>query len=217
MTSGFHAGIYLYDVFNVKSHCQHLVMRQMPKTWDDTLDSHRRAVRQTVMEAALALATERGFQKVSMSEVAARAGITRATLYKYFGDVDAIFQEWHRSTLHDHLARVVEIAGGEGDPTAKLSEILEIYALTVFRHHGTRFASVLHRHDHVQRAEADLLDMIENLVSAGARAGVFRKDIPPEELARFCHSSLSSAYMLADERAVRRAVGLLRDALTPQQ
>lgn len=192
-------------------------MRQMPKTWDDTLEGHRRAVRQAVMETALALATERGFQKVSMSDVAARAGITRATLYKYFGDVDAIFQEWHRSMLHDHLARVIEIADGSGDPADKLSEILETYALTVFRHHGTRFASMLHRQDHAQRAENDLLNVIENLVRLGAQSGLFRKDIPPEELARFCHSSLSSAYMLADERAVRRAAGLLRDALISTQ
>jgi AcrR family transcriptional regulator len=188
-------------------------MRRMPKTWDDTLEGHRQAVRQAVMDAALALATERGFQKVSMSEVAARAGITRATLYKYFGDVDAIFQEWHRSTLHEHLVHVVEIADGEGDPAAKLSEILETYALTVFRHHGTRFASMLHRHDHAQKAEDELLNVIENLIRLGARAGLFRTDIPPEELARFCHSSLSSAYMLADEPSVHRAVSLLRDAL----
>ena len=90
----------------------------MPKTWDDTLEGHREAVRQAVMVAALMLEEERGFQKVSMSEVAARAGIARATLYKYFDDVDAIFHGWHRSTLRDHLARVTEIARGEGDPAS---------------------------------------------------------------------------------------------------
>jgi AcrR family transcriptional regulator len=166
------------------------------------------------MEAALALATERGFQKVSMSDVAARAGITRATLYKYFGDVDAIFEEWHRTTLHHHLAHFAEIAVGDGDPALKLAEILEIYALTVFRHHGTRFASMLHRQDHARRAEASLVGLIEKLVAAGVRSGLFRNDIAPEELARFCHSSLSSAYMLADEQAVRRATKLLLDALS---
>lgn len=188
-------------------------MRPMPKTWNDTLEGHRHAVRQAVMEAALALATERGFQRVSMSEVAARAGITRATLYKYFSDVAAIFQEWHRSTLHEHLARVTEIAEGDGDPAAKLSEILETYALTVFRHHGTRFASVLHRNDHAREADADLIGVIETLVAAGVRSSVFRTDMPPEELARFCYSSLSSAYMLCDEPAVRRAARLVQNAL----
>ena len=186
----------------------------MPKTWDDTLEGHRQAVRQAVMEAALALATERGFQKVSMSDVAVRAGITRATLYKYFGDVDAIFREWHRATLHDHLGRVAEIANGEGDPAAKLAEILETYALTVFRHHGSRFASMLHLQDHVRRAEEHLIGILAELVGAGARSGQFRRDIPPEELARFCHSSLSSAHLLADEPAVRRAAGLLLDSIT---
>lgn len=189
----------------------------MPKTWDDTLKGHRQAVRRAVMDAALALAAERGFQKVSMSEVAARSGITRATLYKYFDDVDAIFHEWHRSTLHDHLAHVAEIAKAQGDPATKLSEILEAYALTVFRHHGSRFASMLHRQDHSQRAEAHLMDILAQLVGAGARSGAFRKDIPPEELARFCHSSLSSSYSLADEAAVRRAVGLLLHALSPDR
>ncbi|UVC06848.1 TetR/AcrR family transcriptional regulator [Rhizobium sp. TH2] len=186
----------------------------MPKTWGETLEGHREAVRQAVMEAALALASERGFQKVSMSDVAARAAITRATLYKYFSDVDSIFEEWHRSTVHSHLAQFAEIADGVGDPGEKLSEILEAYAMTVFRHHGTRFASMLHRQDHARKAEASLVALIEKLVLAGARSGVFRKDIPPDELARFCHSSLSSAFMLSDERAVRMAAGLVQDALS---
>lgn len=185
----------------------------MPKTWDETLEGHREAVRQAVMGAALALASERGFQKVSMSNVAARAGITRATLYKYFGDVDAIFEEWHQATLRHHLAHFAEIAAGDGDPALKLAEILETYALTVFRHHGTRFASMLHRQDHARRAEARLVGLIEKLVAAGVQSGLFRKDIAPEELARFCHSSLSSTHMLADEQAVRRAASLLLDAL----
>jgi AcrR family transcriptional regulator len=185
----------------------------MPKTWEDTLEGHREAVRQAVMEAALALASERGFQKVSMSDVAARAAITRATLYKYFSDVDSIFEEWHRTTVHSHLAQFAEIADGVGDPGEKLSEILEAYALTVFRHHGTRFASMLHRQDHARRAEASLVGLIETLIAVGVQSGLFRNDIAPEELARFCHSSLSSAYMLADEQAVRRAASLLLDAL----
>ena len=186
----------------------------MPKTWNVTLQGHRQAVRQAVIDTALTLAEERGFQRVSMSEVAARAGITRATLYKYFDDVGAIFHEWHRSTLLDHLARITVIAEREGDPATKLSEILETYALTVFRHHGSRFAAMLHRQDHAQRAEAHLVEILAKLIGAGARSGVFRKDVPPGELARFCHSSLSSSYALADEAAVRRAIGLLIDALS---
>jgi AcrR family transcriptional regulator len=186
----------------------------VPKTWNETVEGHRDAVRQAVMEATLALADERGIQKVSMSDVAGRAGITRATLYKYFGDVEAIFEDWHRSMLHGHLARFTEIARSGGDPAVGLFQILEAYALTVFRHHGTRFASMLHRRGHARAAETGLLELIEELVASGARSGVFRKDIAPRELAVFCHSSLSSAYMLSDEQSVRRAVGLLRDALT---
>lgn len=46
----------------------------------------RRQVREQALQAAHALTVDRGWSQVRMSEVAARTGVSRPTLYKEFGD-----------------------------------------------------------------------------------------------------------------------------------
>jgi len=71
--------------------------------WDDTIESHRRAVRDTTLDAAAALVAEHGLASVTMSEIAERTGIGRATLYRYFPDVEAILLAWHERQVSSHL------------------------------------------------------------------------------------------------------------------
>ncbi|MGW4822720.1 helix-turn-helix domain-containing protein [Streptomyces sp. NPDC004227] len=56
----------------------------MRKLWDETMDAHRRAVQDAVLETTVALVAEHGLGSVTMSQIAKEAGIGRATLYKYF-------------------------------------------------------------------------------------------------------------------------------------
>lgn len=188
----------------------------MQKTWVETLDSHREAVRHAAINAALEIASEIGFQKVSMSEVASRTGITRATLYKYFPDVDAIFVEWHRRMLENHLAHVEVIAGKDGAAVCRLTEILRFFAMNAFRHHGTRFADALHDREHARAAEERLIAVVEGVVAEGIDAGTLRADLSPREAAVFLQGSLSGAHRLPDEAAVKRLVGLLVDFVSVQ-
>jgi hypothetical protein len=39
---------------------------------------------------------------ISMSQIAAAAGIGRATLYKYFPDVERVVAAWHNRQVADH-------------------------------------------------------------------------------------------------------------------
>ena len=62
----------------------------MPKLWTVTIEEHRRAVRDATLDTTAALVAERGLASVPMSRIARDTGIGRATLYKYFPDVEAI-------------------------------------------------------------------------------------------------------------------------------
>ena len=189
----------------------------MPKMWVETLDGHREAVRQAAIDAAMAIASDIGFQKVSMSEVAARTGITRATLYKYFADVDAIFVEWHRRMLEKHLAHVEAIAEKDGEAADRLTEILFFFAMTARRHHGTRFADALHDREHARAAEERLIAVVEGIVADGVDAGTFSTDLSPREAAVFLQGSLSKVDRLPDEAAVKRLVRLLVEFVSIQR
>lgn len=66
-----------------------------PKLWSETIETHRRAVQDSILDATAALVAEQGLREVTMSEIAEKSGIGRATLYKYFPDVDTMLLAWH--------------------------------------------------------------------------------------------------------------------------
>jgi len=86
------------------------ILADVPKLWNATIETHRAAVRDAILDATLALVAERGLRGVTMAEVAARAGIGRATLYKYFGDAETILRAWHEREIGRHLAEMGAIA-----------------------------------------------------------------------------------------------------------
>ncbi|MGI9022907.1 MAG: TetR/AcrR family transcriptional regulator, partial [Acidimicrobiales bacterium] len=67
----------------------------MPKVWNETIEDHRREVRDAILDTTAAMVTERGLLSVTMSQIAEETGIGRATLYKYFPGVEAILLAWH--------------------------------------------------------------------------------------------------------------------------
>ena len=94
----------------------------MPRLWTETVAGHRAAVREAALDAVAALVVRHGLRGVTMSQVAEDAGIGRATLYKYFPDVDAMIAAWHERQVTAHLDRLVaarDAAGDAGDRLAR--------------------------------------------------------------------------------------------------
>ena len=54
-------------------------------------------MREAILDATGELVLSRGLLAVTMSDIAEATGIGRATLYKYFPDVEAILNAWHIS------------------------------------------------------------------------------------------------------------------------
>jgi AcrR family transcriptional regulator len=178
----------------------------VPKLWNETIEAHRRAVRDATLDAAAALVAEHGLASVTMSQIAEETGIGRATLYKYFPDVEAILVAWHERQVAahlEHLAGVRDRAGGAGE---RLEAVLEAYALISHQHHGSELAALLHRGEHVARAQHRLRDFIRDLLVEGAETGELRDDVAPDELASYCLHALTAASGLPSKAAVRRLI-----------
>ena len=190
----------------------------MPRLWSETIQEHRRTVRDAILDSAWALAAEHGPLAVTMSQIAAQAGIGRATLYKYFPDVEAVLVAGHERHVASHLAQLRALRDRAGDPAQRLEAVLTAYALISYhrsRHGTAEVAALVHRGEHVTRAHRELTDLFEELVEAAARAGMVRGDVAPAELAAFCLHSLSGAASLPSEAAVRRLVPLTLAGLRP--
>jgi AcrR family transcriptional regulator len=190
----------------------------VPRLWTETIEEHRRAVHDAVVDAAAALVAEHGLTSVTMSRVAERTGIGRATLYKYFPDVEAILIAWHQRQITRHLAQLTE-ARDSADPGGQLEAVLEAYALhqRQYQHYGSGLAALLHKGEHVTRAQHHLHAFITDLVAQGASAGDIRDDIDPGELASYCLHALTAAGSLPSQAAVRRLVAVTLAGLRPAQ
>ena len=180
----------------------------VPRLWDETIEAHRRAVGDAILDTAGALATEHGLRSVTMSQIAEGTGIGRATLYKYFSDVDAILIAWHEREVGGHLEHLLAVRDRGGAATERLTAVLEAYALISREHHGTELAALLHRGEHGARAHQHLSDFIAALLMEGARDGEIRDDVAPGELANYCLHALSAAGSLPSKAAVRRLVAV---------
>ena len=180
----------------------------MPKLWTETIEEHRRAVRDAALDTTAALVAERGLASVTMSQIAAATGIGRATLYKYFPDVEAILAAWHQRQVARHVEQLATVRDqASGGPGRRLAAVLTAYAaITHHRPHGTDLAAAVHRGEAIATAQRQLLGLFEDLMTDAAKTGGVRADVPPAELASYCLHALQAASSLPSEAAVRRLV-----------
>jgi AcrR family transcriptional regulator len=192
----------------------------VPKIWTDTIETHRQAVQVAAIDATAAIVAEHGLLSVTMSQIAERAGIGRATLYKYFPDVETVLRAWHERQIGGHLELLAQSRDQTSDPGERLRAVLWTYALLAHkpnRHRDNDIAALLHRGDHVVRAQQHLHKMIRDLVADAAESGDVRADIAPDELATYCLHALTAAGGLRSKAAVRRLVEVTVAGLQAQR
>jgi AcrR family transcriptional regulator len=189
----------------------------VPKLWNETIEDHRRAVREATLDTTAALVAEHGLRSVTMSRVAEEIGIGRATLYKYFPDVEAILVAWHERQIARHLENLAQLRDRSAQPRQRLEAVLEAYAGIQHEHHGTELAALLHGGTHVARAQQQLRDLIRDLLIESAVNGDIRDDVAPDELAAYCLHALTAAGGLRSKAAVRRLVTVTLAGLQPQR
>lgn len=215
-------------------------LARVPKLWVGTIEAHRRTVRDAILDITATLVADHGLASVTMSQIAEEAGVGRATLYKYFSDVDAILVAWHERHVNGHLERLVEVRDRYDDRVEQLAAVLEDYALITYErshghrvggrhpnghehtkdrshHHSGEVAALVHRTEHVARVQQRLRDFLRDILARAAKTGEVRGDVPPDELARYCLSSLAAASDLPSKSAVRRLVELTLAGLRPSR
>lgn len=80
--------------------------------------------REAVLNAGRTLLLKQGFRATTMEAIAAEAGIAKATLYKYYGDKDAVFVALATELLIGVHEAFVELLKAEGTLTLRVAEAL---------------------------------------------------------------------------------------------
>ena len=80
--------------------------------------------RLVILDAALSVFAERGFEAARLDDVAAKAGVAKGTLYLYFDDKEKLFEEVVRGAVTPIVERLSALAAQPDMPIGKVLETL---------------------------------------------------------------------------------------------
>jgi AcrR family transcriptional regulator len=145
--------------------------------------------RSAILAAALEEFTTRGYEGARLDDVAKRAGIAKGTIYLYFADKQALFQDLVRSMVHPVLGTLEKMRGAD-IPARMLIEgltqtfVRELYGtrrrdiVRLILSEGPRFPAIaeFYYHEVIER----VLGIVRPILARAAERG----EIPPA-LAQF--------------------------------
>ena len=98
------------------------------------------ARREAILEAALDEFSARGFAAARLEDVAKRAGVAKGTIYLYFADKEALFQELVRFQIGPVMSAFETVLASPLPLKSLIDQAIEIFTREVF---GTRRKQVM--------------------------------------------------------------------------
>ena len=133
----------------------------------------------------------------NMADVAAAAGVSRATLYRYYPDRESLLRALASQALADAATRL----GDAGLERAPVEEAIEriVRALVAV---GDRYAVLVREQVRVDPDEAERLlgAPMRAVFARGIESGLFRQDIAAEVLLELFGGALAAAVKLTERR-----------------
>lgn len=181
-------------------------------------------IRGRILEAALALFEEKGFDATAVPEVARRAGIATGSIYRHFESKDALVNALYRHWKQVYHARVLT-----GAPIGASHRALFTHywtAMASFARENSKAARFLDLHHHRGYLDSESQVISEDFsrtagafVQTGVKAGVL-KPIAPALLLALMHGSMrgliqfsADGQLTLDEDTVRTAEACVWDAI----
>ncbi|MDI6742838.1 MAG: TetR/AcrR family transcriptional regulator [Smithella sp.] len=150
-------------------------------------EKHRPKTRKDrIMDAALLIFAEKGFQNATITEISKKAGVSEATVYEYFGTKEdllfAIPEKISNDTFEESSKVIPYIKGVEGKIRAILLFYVQLYqsnpdysALVLLQLMSNKRFRQTPAHEAIRKSSHGLLDCIRE----GIADGTFKKDANP--------------------------------------
>jgi AcrR family transcriptional regulator len=84
-----------------------------------------------ILAAALACFKERGFAGTRLEDVAAKAGVTKGTIYLYYANKEELFEAVVRTELVPNIDRLEAALADAGSASAMLEQLFRFWAETI--------------------------------------------------------------------------------------
>jgi AcrR family transcriptional regulator len=96
-----------------------------------TAESKAARTRATIIDAALRLFRERGFEATTMRAVAGEAGVSVGNAYYYFASKEELIQGFYDRAQVEHAAAAQPILDGTSDLTDRIAGVIEAWVTTM--------------------------------------------------------------------------------------
>jgi AcrR family transcriptional regulator len=100
-----------------------------------TLDGRKAQTQSRILEAAAGLFTTRGYERTSISAIAAQAGVSRAAIFWHFGNKAGLFEETCRRLLGPFFEEIRSSLQHLA-PRKRLFELFDVYESFVSTYRG---------------------------------------------------------------------------------
>ncbi|MCK6211295.1 TetR/AcrR family transcriptional regulator [Georgenia sp. EYE_87] len=194
----------------------------MPKIIGGSLAEHRERTRTALFAALSELMTERGFDAISLADIAGRAGVGRTAVYNHFPDKESLLLAFIEHETSSYVRSLEASLGEVAEPVEQLRVYVRQQLALAPAYHfapGPDLREVVSHEAardlraHVSQVESLLRNILTRAIEAGA--------IPAQDLdavVPLVHACLSgrrgpqeepgrSAFVAATEEFVLRAVG----------
>ena len=141
-----------------------------------------------ILEAALDLFTERGFNATRLEDVASRAGLSKAAIYLYFNDKTSLLTALVQATVGANITIASDMIGKHQGPVAPL--VRQLLGFMAGRMQETRMPDLIKLVISESRAHPEIgrfyldnvigrgLPLFQSLIERGMATGEFRKVDP---------------------------------------
>lgn len=195
----------------------------MPKIIGQTLAEHRQRTRAALFEALSVLLSQRPFEKITLSDVASRAGVGRTAVYNHFSDKEDLLLAFMEHETQQHAAELARALTVTDDPIDRLRLYVRHQALVKRSYHfpttGPLSSSVSRPTASRLRAHAGLMmQMLSQILTDAMDQGLIPRQ-EPREVIPLIHATVMGgrptpttpderdAFLAALDSYVLRAVG----------
>lgn len=177
----------------------------------------REARKESILDAAVAVFEERGFEAATMEAIAKSAEVNIATIYYYFPSKDLLYLAVLQRAIHVILPELEDASAAGRDPRDKLRLLAGTY-YRFFRDHPESQTvlrclqtTLLETDDEATKetiagvylGTRHAMGIVTRVIADAVKSGEFR-DIDPRETAVLFWSGLNGVFQMAENKGVFR-------------
>ena len=139
------------------------------------------SARERILAAAGVLFADRGFDAVSVADIASACGISTGLIYYHFKDKQTLYDTVVRESIHLFEATAIDTLVGDGEPAERLRRFILSYMHLLEGHAALMRLLIRSVSDlgtpaprHVLMRSAAIVDRLRAVIDEGIASGTFR-------------------------------------------